>query len=171
MLTRLRRALRVPRQGAAQGTAPEPDHRPDRAAPMAAGVTVPAGIDLDDFLRVARLNFVRMQAAWDAGDLDALSSLATGPLLADLREQLLARGAAPNRTDVLTLQAQLLAFEELRQAWFASVEFSGLIREHSEAGAAPFRELWLLVRPKAGDGDPGASDDTAWQLAGVQSLT
>ena len=171
-----------------------------RAGPAAqAAPTLPPGLDLDDFLRVARQSFVRIQAAWDAADLDALSRLATGPLLSDLREQLQARGAAPNRTDVLTLQARLLVFEELPEAWFASVEFSGLIREQSDAGAQPFRELWLLVRPKqaaideptSGKGNPivqgsgptkgagprigSAAQDPAadppWHLAGVQSLT
>ena len=137
-----------------------PPARPLSAVATGAG---PSGVDVEEFLRVARQSFVRLQAAWDAGDLDALARLTTAPLLQDLREQLQARGADPNRTDVLTLQAELLAFEELREAWFASVEFSGLIRERSEAGAAPFRELWLLAKLK-----PHASD--AWQLAQVQAL-
>ena len=124
---------------------------------------VPAGLDVEEFLRLARLSFVRLQAAWDAGDLAALERLTTGPLLEDLREQLSARGAALNRTDVLDLQAQLLAFEELRDAFVASVEFSGLIRERADAGATEFRELWLLAKLK-----PHASD--AWQLAQVQAL-
>jgi predicted lipid-binding transport protein (Tim44 family) len=123
----------------------------------------PPGPEIEDFLSVARESFVRLQAAWDAGDLEALARLTTAPLLQDLREQLQARGADPNRTDVLTLRAELLAYEELRDAWFASVEFSGLIRERSEAGAAPFRELWLLAKPKLGSG--------AWQLARVQALS
>jgi len=133
---------------------------PAAQAPLAA--TLPPGVDLAEFLRVARQSFVRLQAAWDAGDLDTLSQMTTAKLLQDLREQLGGRGNATNRTDVLTLQAQLLAFEELRDAWFASVEFTGMIRESSDAGAAPFRELWLLARPKQAD--------DGWRLAGVQAL-
>jgi predicted lipid-binding transport protein (Tim44 family) len=134
-----------------------------RRSPASPAAGVPAGVDVEAFLRLARQSFVRLQAAWDAADLDALARLTTGPLFQDLREQLRGRGAGLNRTDVLTLQAQLLLFEELAGAWFASVEFSGLIRERSEAGAAPFRELWMMARPK--------SDDGAWQLHGVQSLS
>ena len=148
MLNRLRRAVSLARR---------PLARPSGSA--GAGTL---GLDVEEFLHVARQSFVGLQAAWDAGDLDALARLTTAPLLQDLREQLQARGADPNRTDVLTLQAELLAFEELREAWFASVEFSGLIRERSEAGAAPFRELWLLAKPKLGGG--------AWRLARVQAL-
>jgi predicted lipid-binding transport protein (Tim44 family) len=135
---------------------------PGRAAAHVAA-RVPPGLDVDEFLRLARLSFVRLQAAWDAADLATLERLTTGPLLADLREQLDARGAGLNCTDVVDLQARLLAFEELRDAFVASVEFSGLIREQADAGATEFRELWLLTRlkPQAGE---------AWQLAQVQAL-
>ncbi len=122
-----------------------------------------AASEVDEFLRVARLSFVRLQAAWDAADHAALAALTTGPLAAELSEELAARGPGPNRTEVLTLDARLLAMEELKEAYIASVEFSGLIREQLDAGAAPFRELWMLARPKA-DAGPG------WRLARVQAL-
>ncbi len=121
------------------------------------------GVDVDAFLQVARESFVRLQAAWDAADLQAISGLATEQLLAELRDQLHQRGPQPNRTEVLALEARLLALDELREAFVASVEFSGLIREQTDAGAAPFRELWMLAKLKeAGRG---------WQLARVQSLS
>ncbi|GAB4114517.1 MAG: hypothetical protein Fur0014_17130 [Rubrivivax sp.] len=135
--------------------------RPRR--PVPAAPRVPVGLDVDEFLRLARLSFLRLQAAWDAADLGTLERLTTGPLLAELREQIEARGDGLNRTDVLELQARLLAFEELRGAFVASVEFSGLIRERADAGAAPFRELWLLTKMK-----PHGPE--AWQLAQVQAL-
>jgi predicted lipid-binding transport protein (Tim44 family) len=133
-----------------------------RRVPVQAAA-LPRGLDVDEFLRLARLSFVRLQAAWDAADMDALAHLTTGPLLADLREQLEARGGAFNRTEVLDLQARLLAFEDLSDAFVASVEFSGLIRESIEAQPAEFRELWMLTRLK-----PSATE--TWQLARVQAL-
>jgi len=91
-----------------------------------------------------------------------LAALTTEPLAAELRDQLAARGPGPNRTEVLELDARLLALEELAEGFFASVEFSGLIRERVDDGAAPFRELWMLAKLKtAGRG---------WQLARVQAL-
>lgn len=132
-------------------------------APRRRARRVPEGLDVELFLHLARASFVRLQAAWDAGDLDALERLTTGPLLQELREQLRARGDVGNQTDVLELQARLLAFEELRDAFVASVEFSGLICEHADAGATEFRELWLLAKLK-----PHSED--AWQLAQVQAL-
>ncbi len=119
--------------------------------------------DVDELLRVARLSFVQLQAAWDRADISALGTLATAPLMEELRSQLAERGPGPNHTEVLSLDARLLSLEELQEAFVASVEFSGLIREQLDAGAAPFRELWLLAKLKsAGQG---------WQLARVQSLS
>ena len=134
-----------------------------RRRPRRAASRVPPGLDVDEFLGLARLSFLRLQQAWDLADLPVLERLTTGPLLADLREQIAARGVELNRTDVLELQAQLLAFEELREAFVASVEFSGLIRECADGGATPFRELWLLTKLKPHGGE-------AWQLAQVQAL-
>jgi predicted lipid-binding transport protein (Tim44 family) len=118
---------------------------------------------LDDFLHLARQSFVQLQAAWDRADLQALGSLTTEPLLAELRDQLDERGPAPNRTEVVSLDARLLDLEELHEAFVASVEFSGLIRERLDDAAAPFRELWLLANLKSGG--------RGWQLARVQSLS
>lgn len=124
------------------------------------------GHDEQVFLQVARQSFVQMQAAWDRADLPALAVLASEQLLHELRDELAQRGPGPNRTEVLELQARLLALEEMHEAFVASIEFSGVIRERLDEAAAPFRELWLLAKPKsAGPAGPG------WQLARVQSLS
>ncbi len=134
-----------------------------RFAPRRSRDGVQPGPDVEECLRVARLSFVGLQAAWDAADLHALAALTTEQMLEELRDELQARGPAPNRTEVLALDAKLLTMEELREAFVVSVEFSGLIRERLDAGAAPFRELWLLAKLKAtGQG---------WQLARVLSLS
>ena len=72
------------------------------------------------------------------------------------------RGPGPNRTDVVTLDAVLLALEKIGPRYVASVEFSGMIRESSERGAAPFKEVWMLT----------CSEDEMrdWRLARQQAL-
>ena len=137
--------------------------RPRNGGRLPGSAAALAGHDVEGFLRVARLSFVRMQAAWDAADLPALAALTTEPLLADLQDQLAARGPGPNRTEVLSLEARLLDIEELPDAFVASVEFSGLICERHGDGALPFRELWLLASLKA-------ATDRGWRLARVQAL-
>lgn len=119
--------------------------------------------DVQAFLQVARDSFVQMQAAWDRADLPALGLMATDALLDDLREQLALRGPGPNRTEVLELQARLLALDDMKEALVASVEFTGLIRERRDDSAAPFKELWLLANVKAAN--------RGWRLARVQSLS
>lgn len=119
--------------------------------------------EVDELLRLARLSFVQVQAAWDRADLGALATFTTESLLAELRDQLALRGQAPNHTEVVALDARLLALEDLREARLASVEFSGLIRERIDEAAEPFRELWLLAHVKQAD--------RGWRLARVQSLS
>ena len=46
-----------------------------------------------------------------------------------------------NKTDVVSLDAQLLGIEELDDVYMASVEFNGMIREDDEPSPSPFREV------------------------------
>ncbi len=129
-------------------------------------------LDTQAFLQVARQSFLQMQAAWDRADLPAMGQMASEALLQELREQLAERGASNNRTEVLELHAKLLALEELHEAYIASIEFSGLIREAIDTRAEPFRELWMLAKIKpAGAGTAAAQPGRGWQLARVQSLS
>ena len=134
-----------------------------RLSPRRSRRAARTALDTQAFLQVARQSFLQMQAAWDRADLPAMSKLASESLLQDLREQLQQRGNVPNHTEVLELNARLLALEEVREAYIASVEFTGLIREDLDQAAEPFCELWMLAKIK--------SADRGWQLARVQSLT
>lgn len=118
---------------------------------------------VDEFLQLARMSFLRLQAAWDSADLACMRDLATASLLDDLRFQLEQRGPGPHHTEVLQLDARLLSLDDLQEALLASVEFSGLIREEQQGAATPFRELWMLASVKAAG--PG------WKLARVQALS
>ncbi|MBK9362932.1 MAG: Tim44 domain-containing protein [Rubrivivax sp.] len=124
---------------------------------------LPSPGDVDAFLDVARRSFVCVQQAWDRADLAALAAFATEPLFEELRSQLAERGAQPNHTEVIRIEARLLGVENLREAQVASVEFSGLIREQHDARPMPFRELWMLARLQGVD--PG------WRVARVQALS
>jgi predicted lipid-binding transport protein (Tim44 family) len=143
-----------------------------RRKPVAPRTTValPAGLDYTHLLDAVREQFIRLQAAWDAADLGTLGALTTPQMLAELCAQIPPAGSPPNRTDVLSVKAELLGFDDLQSAWIATIEFSGLIRESPEREAAPFRELWLLMRehqPHAGGSDTCC---TPWRLARQQAL-
>jgi predicted lipid-binding transport protein (Tim44 family) len=152
-------AWRYQRGRIAQATSGRPKRRVNvRPAPL----TIPAGLDGEAVLDAARARFIRLQAAWDAGDVSTLRNLTTPDMLEELLHVLTARGGGGSRTDVISLHAELLSLEELSAAYLASVEFSGLIRESADRGAVPFRELWMLACMK--DGAP------SWRLARQQSL-
>ena len=127
---------------------------------------VPADFDQDAFLRMAKTQFVTLQAAWDRADIATLRSTMTDEMVGEIRHQLAEReqhsGGAPNQTDVVMLNAQLLGIEDLGAGYMASVEFSGMIREQPSAGPSPFREVWNMTKPK--DGSSG------WLVAGLQAL-
>jgi len=122
---------------------------------------IPEGFDVAGFLAAARRNFTALQAAWDQSDLTALRAMMTDAMLAEVREQLQARGSAPNQTDVVALEAQLLGIEEQADEYIASVEFSGMIREDAAIGPRPFREVWNMSKAKNGGG---------WLVAGLQAF-
>lgn len=131
------------------------------AAPTAAA-TIPAGFDVDGFLRVAKLNFVRLQAANDAGNLADLREFVSPEIFAEIKLQLEERGKVAQQTDVVTLNASLLEVVTDGPRHIASVHFSGMIREDANAPAAAFDEVWNLTKPA--DGSSG------WVVAGIQQL-
>ena len=140
--------------------------RPARAAPTAAIARRPPGVPLDfdvgAFARTAKLQFLRLQAAWDARNLADISQFTTPEILAEIRVQLDEDGGTANRTQVVKVDAELLGIEEGVEDWVARVRFSGTIREHPGESAQPFQEIWnLSKRKKRGAG---------WLLAGIQHL-
>jgi len=126
---------------------------------------IPAGFDVDSFITAAKRNFVTLQDAWDRSDISALRSMMTDAMVVEIRNQLAEREAQfpgqPNTTEVVMLDAQLLGIEEQADAYMASVEFNGMIREDAASGPSPFREVWNMTKSKQGGG---------WLVAGVQAL-
>ena len=123
-------------------------------------LNVPDGFDSEGFLRVAKLNFIRLQAANDAKNLDDIREFVSPELYAEIKMQMDERGNVPQQTDVVTLNAELLEVNSEALRHIASVHFSGLIREIAGAAAAPFDEIWHLSKPIEGN--------NGWTIAGIQ---
>jgi hypothetical protein len=96
------------------------------------------------------LNFVRLQAANDAGNLEDIREFVAPELFAEIKLQLDERGKAIQQTDVVTLNAELLEVVTEPTRHIASVRFSGMIREEAGAPAAPFDEVWNLSKALEG---------------------
>jgi predicted lipid-binding transport protein (Tim44 family) len=124
---------------------------------------VPAGFDTDAFLRHAKASFIRLQAAWDRGDLADLREFTSPEVYAELQLQIQERGGQPDYTEVVSIDAQLLGIETTERDYLASVQFNGMIRNAPGAAPEPYVEVWNLAKPLNGNG--------GWVLAGVQQIT
>ena len=121
---------------------------------------IPGDFDTPRFLAQAKSQFIAIQAIWDSGDTDKLSDFLTEDLVAELKPQLVERGAAANQTDVVLLNAEMLGIEAVSDGHLASVRFSGMLREQPGAEAFRFEEVWNLYKPA----------DGGWLLAGIQQI-
>jgi predicted lipid-binding transport protein (Tim44 family) len=130
----------------------------ESSVPAAASTRVPAGFDAAGFLRAAKMNFIKLQIANDSGRLDEVREFTTPELFDELRTDI----QAGNHTDVVSLNADLLEVANEKNNYWASVRFSGLVRETAGAEPVGFEEVWNLVKPA--DGSSG------WLLAGIQQM-
>ena len=124
---------------------------------------IPAGFNVDAFLREAKKSFLALQEANDRGDVDGIRDLVTDEMFEHLKRDVAERGGTRQATDVVTLDARLLELVTESGMHWASIRFSGMIRE--EAGGAPqaFEEIWNLQKPERGD--------AGWMLAGIQQVS
>lgn len=120
----------------------------------------PAGFDAAEFVRHARLNFVRLQEAYDRKDLSMMRDFLAPAIYREIEADIRAAGGADERTEVLTLEAAVLDVAEEAGSWIVSVRFSGMLREGAGTEAVPFSETWHLEKPLHGR--------SGWVVAGIQ---
>lgn len=147
-------------EGAAVSPAPAPAF--GSSAAESVPPSLPQGFDGEAFLRIAKLNFVRMQAANDARNLDDMREFVSPEVFAEIKMQMDERGDVKQQTDVVMLNAELLEVVTEAGRHIASVRFNGMIRESEGSAATPFDEVWNLSKPV--DGSKG------WVVAGIQQV-
>lgn len=135
---------------------------PAAEAPRAAPVAIP-GFEAEPFLRVAKTSFIRLQAANDAKDLDDIRDFTTPELFAEIAMQARERGDAPQKTEVVTLNASLVEAVVEGDYAIASVRFTGLIREQADANPEPFDEVWHVRQDQR-------DRKATWLIAGIQQV-
>jgi predicted lipid-binding transport protein (Tim44 family) len=142
------------------GSRVEPVLGASAAAPVPlAGRRLPPGFDAAAFVRNAKQQCIALQAANDAADRKALADVTTPKMYAELAAELEGRGPQP-ATEVVSLDAEVLeVVTEGREHW-ASVRYTGTLREDGELLPNAFDEVWHLTKPV--DGSSG------WLLAGIQ---
>ena len=123
----------------------------------------PFGFEIDPFLRNAKAGFVRLQAANDNKDLDVIRDYTTPETFDELSKQIAARGNDPQKTNIITLDAEVLEVAIEGYLASASVRFSGLIREAGGAPARPFYEIWNVQKSFS-------EPDSVWLLARIKQV-
>jgi len=122
------------------------------AAPQA-----PGGFDTAEFLRSAKLDFVKLQTARELGRLEQVREFTTDEMFERLRTD-----GAWRKSDVVALNADLLKVGNEADRQQASVRFSGMARAAPGAAPAGFVEVWNLAKP--------ASGASRWLLADIQQM-
>lgn len=119
---------------------------------------IPADFDVAAFERNAKVNYIRLQAANDTGNLDDIRQFTSPEMFAELQMDIRDRNGATQHTDVLSLNAQVLEVAEENALYVVSVRFTGELREDGVTG--PVNEIWHLTKPRQGNG--------GWILSGIQ---
>jgi len=129
---------------------------------LGAASSIPADFDVAGFERNARVQFIRLQAANDSGNLDDIGEFTTPEMLADLKLDLAARGGAAQETEVVDVQAKVIDVLDEGDRYVVSVRFTGTIRENKGSVPESFDETWHLVKASEGRG--------GWVLSGIQQM-
>lgn len=119
------------------------------------------GIEPEIFLREAKTHFIRLQAAYDVKDLNDLCEFTTPEVFAEIQLQLQERGDVINKTEVVTLEAELMDNASYLSSPIISVKFTGKIKEDINAPVNPFSEIWHFRKNSLGG---------KWVVAGVQQI-
>lgn len=160
-------AMQYAGSGAPYGGRPEPVQQPftgSSAASVAPPVasSIPADFPVDAFLRSAKTSFIRLQAANDRKDLDDIREYTTPEMFAEISMQLQERDNTPQKTDVLTINTELLEVMNENDHAIASVRMSGQLRENNGT-PENFDEVWHVQK--------NLRDEKAvWLLSGIQLI-
>ncbi|TAN78616.1 MAG: Tim44 domain-containing protein [Gallionella sp.] len=146
---------------------------PANAAPAAQTGSIPPDFPVESFLRSAKTSFIRLQAANDRKDLNDIREYTTPEMFAEISMQMQERDNAPQKTDVVAINGELLEVANEGDLAIASVRFTGQLRENNGAPEAVqagmphsgnpqnIDEIWHVQKNLR-------DDKSVWLLAGIQ---
>ena len=123
----------------------------------AQAVELPADFDVQQFLKVAEENFVKMQKAWDTGNVTSISDFTNDEVFRTVTHQLRERGAQDYQTEIVTLKSDFRGIVRDGDEYLAGVHFDGTLNVSGEAERVD--ETWILSKPVHGN--------RGWLLAGI----
>ncbi len=152
--------------GASSFNTPETAQRPSYTgsgfSSGAATGNIPQDFPVDSFLRNAKMSFIRLQAANDRKDLNDIREYTTPEVFAEISIQMQERGNIEQKTDVITVNAELLEVTNEGDYSIASVRFTGQLSENNGT-PENVDEIWHIQKNLQ-------DADAAWLLAGIQQV-
>lgn len=124
-------------------------------------VDLPKNFDLDGFLEQTKATFLKLQEAWNLGEIAEIRGLTTDDVFMEIKDQWQTEGSGP-RTRVLALDAQLLDYRQTDDEEEAAVLFTAKLQE-GDAPVEEIQEIWHFIRPKH-------RLKSAWLLDGIQQI-
>lgn len=128
--------------------------------PAQATGNIPADFDVAGFVRNAKVNYIRLQAANDAGNLDDIRAFTTPEMFAEIQMDIADRGGKTQTTEVVQINAEVIDVAEEPALYIVSTRFTGTVREDGET--VQVDEIWHLSKPRNGA--------TGWVIAGIQQV-
>lgn len=132
-------------------------------AAMQTSSTRPAWFEDEPFLREAKKQFLRLQDANDRGDINDIHEYVTPEMYAEISMQIRERNGQVNKTEVVTLNAEIADVVTEGDLVIASVRYSGMIREEANAPAAAFSEIWHIQKSQS-------QPNSTWFISGIQQV-
>jgi len=131
-------------------------------APQVSSSNIPVDFPAEAFLRSAKTSFIRLQAANDRKDLNDIREYTTPEMFAEISLQLQERGDVPQKTDVQTINTQIVEVVNEGDYAIASVRMSGQLSENNGMPES-FDEIWHVQK--------NLRDEKAvWLLSGIQQV-
>lgn len=127
-----------------------------------APVNKPADFDEEEFLRGAKAAYARLNASWDRRDLGDIAQFSTPAFMKEIEQQA-AEDKTPGKTEIMLVNASLVAVDTIGAEQIAQVYFNVLLREDpAQETPVEVREVWHFTRPATGEG--------TWKLDGIQQV-
>ena len=121
---------------------------------------IPPNFPVDSFIRNAKASFIRLQAANDSNDSNDIREYTTPEVFAEIVMQMQERGNAVQKTEVITIKAELLEVNDDAVFSVASVRFTGQLSENNGT-PENIDEVWHIQKHLH-------DENAKWLLAGIQ---
>ncbi len=126
---------------------------------------LPESFDLKDFERLAKVNFIRLQAANDTKDLSDIREYVSPQMYGEIKMLISERGDVEQITEVINIDAKLVEHLIENDIYHCSIHFSGQLSEKigdDQPIISSFNEIWHLTKPVDGS--------RSWVISGIEQI-